>query len=201
VVSTLGSSQLDNVTGLGYQATSPPVPSVMTSSWAPSTTQMQAYIEQFDEVGCNQAGPTGSVGGNGAICGSTIDPATPSCCHSFGTVTIAAGTVEGSGVWIIEGDLEIAGTLDYAGLIIVKGNTITKKDPGTGVAGTGTIYGSLWSWDVQFTAGGSAMVAYSTNALTLANQVVGGQALPTTVRVDSLANCAAVPAGSSGCPS
>ena len=45
------------------------------------------------------------------------------------------------------------------------------------------------------------MVMYSTNALTLANTVVGGQALPTTVRVDSLANCAAVPAGSSGCPS
>jgi len=85
--------------------------------------------------------------------------------------------------------------------IIVKGNTITKKDPGTGVSGNATVYGSLWSWDVQFSAGGSAMVVYSTNALTLANQVVGGQALPTTVRVDSLANCAAVPAGSSGCPS
>ena len=106
-----------------------------------------------------------------------------------------------SGVWIVEGDLELSGTLDFAGLIIVKGNTITKKDPGTGVSGNATVYGSLWSWDVQFSAGGSAMVAYSTNALTLANQVVGGQALPTTVRVDSLANCAAVPAGSSGCPS
>ena len=203
VVSTLGTSQLDNVTGLGYQATSPPVPSVMTSSWAPSTTQMQAYIDQFDDLGCDQAGPTGQVTGGGTpICNSNFaDPPTPKCCHSFGTVTIAAGSTEGSGVWIIEGDLEISGTLDYAGLIIVKGNTITKKDPGTGVTGNATIYGSLWSWDVQFSAGGSAMVMYSTNALTLANQVVGGQALPTTVRVDSLANCAAVPAGSSGCPS
>jgi hypothetical protein len=202
VVATLGSNQLDNVKGLGYQATSPVVPSVMTSSWAPSTTQMQAYIDQFDDSGCDQSGPTGSVAGNGPICGSTFaDPPDPKCCHSYGTVTIAAGTVEGSGVWIIEGDLEISGTLDYAGLIIVKGNTITKKDPGTGVAGTASVYGSLWSWDVQFSAGGSAMVAYSTNALTLANTVVGGQALPTTVKVDSLANCAAVPAGSSGCPS
>jgi len=202
VVNTLGGNQLDNVTGLGYQATNPPVPSVMTSSWAPSTAQMQAYINQFDTLGCQQNGPVGQVTGNGTpICGSVIDPANPKCCHSAGTVSIGAGNVEGSGVWIVEGDLELSGTLDFAGLIIVKGNTITKKDPGTGVSGNATVYGSLWSWDVQFSAGGSAMVVYSTNALTLANQVVGGQALPTTVRVDSLANCAAVPAGSSGCPS
>jgi hypothetical protein len=203
VVTTLGNNQLDNVTGLGYQATSPPVPSVMTSSWAPSTTQMQEYIDQLDTLGCDQGGPIGQVTpsqGPTPMCGSTLaDPPSPRCCHSHGTVTIGAGNVEGSGVWIIDGDLELSGTLDYAGLIIVKGNTITKKDPGTGVTGNATVFGSLWSWDVQFSAGGSAMVAYSTNALTLANQVVGGQALPTTVRVDSLANCAAVPAGSNGC--
>jgi hypothetical protein len=122
------------------------------------------------------------------------------CCHSHGTVSIGAGNVEGAGVWIVDGDLELAGTLDFVGLIIVKGNTTTKKDPGTGLTGNASVYGSLWSWDVKFSAGGSAMVMYSTNALTLANQVVGGQALPTTVRVNSLANCAAVPAGSSGCP-
>jgi hypothetical protein len=205
VVGTLGSSQLDNIVGLGYQATTPPVPSVMTSSWAPSTTQMQEYIDRLDELGCIGSGPTGTVTGGGPtnsykICGSKIDPALPMCCHSHGTVSIGAGNVEGSGVWIVDGDLELAGTLDFAGLIIVKGNTTTKKDPGTGLSGNATVYGSLWSWDVKFSAAGSAMVLYSTNALTLANQVVGGAALPTTVRVSSLANCAAVPAGSSGCP-
>jgi hypothetical protein len=53
---------------------------------------------------------------------------------------------------------------------------------------------------VQFEAGGSSIVNYSTNALALANQVAGGQALPTTVAVIALADCGAVPSGSAGCP-
>jgi len=48
--------------------------------------------------------------------------------------------------------------------------------------------------------GGSAIVDYSSNALQLANQVGGGEALPAALIVTSLADCAQLPAGANGCP-
>jgi hypothetical protein len=197
VVSTLSGTQMDNITGLGFQA-SPVSPSVMTSAWAPSISQMNQYITDLLNLGYVDVG-TGNITGNKSL--GTISPAAPQLSYSSGSVTVkGAGNVEGSGVWIIDGDLEIQGTLDFAGLIIVRGQTLVSKDPGVAVTGNATVYGSLWSQDVKFAAGGSSIVYYSTNALALANQVAGGQALPTTVSVASLADCAAVPAGSIGCP-
>ena len=197
VISTLVSGQMDNITGLGFQA-SPVTPSVMTSAWAPSISQMNQYITDLLNLGYVDAG-TGNITGQKTL--GTMDPAVPQLSYSQGSVTVkGAGTVEGAGVWIIDGDLEIQGTLDFAGLIIVRGKTTVTKDPGVSVTGNATVYGSLWSQDVQFQAGGSSIVYYSTNALALANQVAGGQALPTTVAVSSLADCAAVPSGSIGCP-
>jgi hypothetical protein len=198
VIADLSGPQMGNITGLGFQA-SPVVPSVMTSAWAPSINQMNQYISDLLALGYVSVG-TGNITGNQTL--GTISPAAPQLSYSAGSVVVkGAGTVEGAGVWIIDGDLEIQGTIDFAGLIIVRGQTLVSKDPGVSVTGNATVYGSLWSQDVKFSAGGSSIVYYSTNALALANQVAGGQALPTTVSVDALADCAAVPAGSSGCPS
>jgi hypothetical protein len=111
------------------------------------------------------------------------------------------GNIEGAGIWIIDGDLTITGTLNYAGLIIVRGKTIVNQDPGVGISGSSTIYGSLWSQDVNFSAGGTSIVNYSTEALTLAGQSTPNIPLPTTIRVLSMADCAVLPAGANGCPS
>jgi len=43
-------------------------------------------------------------------------------------------------------------------------------------------------------------INYSSDALALANQSAGGGALPGTIKVTSLADCAQLPAGSGGCP-
>jgi hypothetical protein len=199
VVAQLSGAELDNIVGLGYQASSPPVPSVMTSSWAPSITQMNDFVDDLLTMTHVTSNDT-QITGNQSL--GTINPAVPQITYSTGSVVVkGAGNVEGSGVWIVDGDLTIQGTLDFAGLIIVRGKTLVNKDPGATLTGNATVYGSLWSQDVNFQAGGSSMVAYSTDALALANQVAGGQALPTTIRVLSMADCATVPAGANGCPS
>jgi hypothetical protein len=148
-------SQLDNVTGLGYPGDQPAGPErhdvVLGAVDVPdagihrSASTSSAATGPGRRAASQAAGPVNSY----KICGSKIDPPLPCVGHSHGTVSIGAGNVEGAGVWIVDGDLELAGTLDFVGLIIVKGNTTTKKDPGTGLTGNASVYGSLWSWDVQ----------------------------------------------------
>jgi hypothetical protein len=199
VVDTLNNTQLDNILGLGFQNTSPAVPSVMTSAWAPSISQMNDFVDDILAMPHVTSSDT-TITGNMSL--GTISPPAPQITYSTGSVTVkGAGNVEGSGVWIVDGDLEVQGTLDYAGLIIVRGKTLVSKDPGAVLTGNATIYGSLWSQDVNFQAGGSSSVNYSTDALALASLVAGGTPLPTTIRVLSMADCAVLPAGANGCPS
>ncbi len=102
---------------------------------------------------------------------------------------------------IVEGDLTIQGTLQFKGLVLVRGRTNVVQDPSeTDITGNVTVYGSLWTQDVNLVVGGSAIVDYSSNALQLANQVGGGGTLPAALVVTSLADCAQLPAGVDGCP-
>ena len=75
-----------------------------------------------------------------------------------------------------------------------------KKDPTTKATGNATLYGSLWTTDINLDLGGSAIVYYSSQALQLANNVGGGGALPAPLTVTSLADCAQLPAAVGGCP-
>jgi hypothetical protein len=171
----------------------------MTSAWAPSIAQMNDFVDDILTKVHVTSTDTQITGQQNL---GTIDPVAPQITYSTGSVIVkGAGNVEGSGVWIVDGDLTIQGTLDFAGLIIVRGKTLVNKDPGATITGNATVYGSLWSQDVNFTAGGSSIVNYSTDALALANQVVGGSVLPTTIKILSMADCATVPAGANGCPS
>jgi len=206
VISELGSGQFDNIVGLGFQNSSPPVPSVMTSAWAPSIDQMNDFIDDLltlphTTMSDSQLTPATLAGRLGNL---TPPPAVPALVYSTGTVEVkGAGNIQGSGIWIVEGDLIVTGTLNYAGLIIVRGKTTVKQqiDDGLEVTGNATVYGSIWSQDVDFTASGSSIVNYSTDALALANQVSGGHALPTTIKVLAMADCATVVSNAvTGCP-
>jgi hypothetical protein len=205
VITELATGQYDNITGLGYQNTSPPVPSVMTSSWAPSVTQMENFVDDLLNSSPGPYNCSDSQITNGSTCAAnmgTFDPPAPALFHSTGNVEIkGAGSITGAGIWIVDGDLTITGTLNYAGLIIVRGKTLVNYDEGLGLYGNSTVYGSLWSQDVDFSAGGSSVVNYSTEALTLAGMSTPNIPLPTTIRVLSMADCAVVPAGANGCPS
>ena len=136
------------------------------------------------------------------MCSSDLDA--PQITHftASGGVTIKGnGNASGAGIMIVEGDLTIQGTLQFKGLVLVRGRTNVVQDPSeTDITGNVTVYGSLWTQDVNLVVGGSAIVDYSSNALQLANQVGGSGTLPAALVVTSLADCAQLPAGVNGCP-
>ena len=80
----------------------------------------------------------------------------------------------------------------------MRGKTSVEAD--TTVTGNATVYGSLWTSDLNLNVGGSAIVYYSTQALALADQVIPSGALPAALKVTQIADCALVAAGVGGCP-
>src|SRR5262249_17998199 len=118
-------------------------------------------------------------------------PAAPQITHFTGNggVTIKAnGTAQGAGIMIVEGDLTIQGNFNFKGLILVRGTTQV-----TELTGNATVYGSIWTQDIQLQVAGSAIANYSTQALALANQVSGGGTLPAPLKITSLVDCSEVP--------
>src|SRR5205809_4619463 len=190
----------DTVQGLGYSNGPPAIPSVATSPAAPSIAQMNQFIA--DLLGRPGVVTDGDSTINGtATFGTTAAPQITHFTASGGVTIKGNGNASGAGIMIVEGDLTIQGTLGFKGLILVRGRTNVLQDPSeTDLSGNMTLYGSLWTQDVNLVVGGSAIVDYSSNALQLANQVGGGGTLPAALVVTSLADCAQLPAGVNGCP-
>src|SRR5437773_203232 len=192
--------QPDNVQGLGYSNGPPVIPSVATFPAAPSIAQMNQFID--DLLGRPGVVTDGDSTINGtATFGTTAAPQITHFTASGGVTIKGNGNASGAGIMIVEGDLTIQGTLGLQGLILVSGRTNVLQDQSeTDLSGNMTLYGSLWTQDVNLVVGGSAIVDYSSNALQLANQVGGGGTLPAALVVTSLADCAQLPAGVNGCP-
>jgi hypothetical protein len=198
--SSLTTGEMDNIRGLGFSSGPPIVPSVMTSPAAPSIDQMNQIINDLlARPGVVTDGDR-NITGN-ATFGTTAAPQITHLTNPDGLTIKGAGNVDGAGIMIVEGDLTIQGNLDFKGLILVRGRTNVQSDPAiTDMTGSATLYGSLWTQDINLVVGGHAIVNYSTQALALANQVVGGSALPSPLKVTSLADCGQLPSGVGGCP-
>jgi hypothetical protein len=199
-VASLNGAQMDNVTGLGFNPGPPTVPSVRTSPVAPTQEQLNQIVDELlnrPHSACNE-----SVINNSSSCtyGSPEAPQITYFSNPGGIVVKGNGNISGAGILIVEGGLTIQGTLDFKGLILVRGPTQIDYDAETQVTGNATLYGSLWTTDLALSVGGSAIVQYSTQALALANMSGGGGTLPAPVRIVSLADCSMIPDGASGCP-
>jgi len=70
----------------------------------------------------------------------------------------------------------------------------------TQATGDATVYGSLWTQDINLIVGGSAIIKYSSQALALAGQVAPKQPAPVPLQVLSLADCGLAHGGNTGCP-
>src|SRR3989454_5199116 len=159
-LTSLGQQQLDNVQGFGYSNGPPIVPSVGTYPAAPSIDQMNRFIDDL-------LGRTGVVNyGDDKINGSQTfgTVGAPQITHftsSSGITIKANGDASGAGIMIVEGDLTIQGRLEFKGLVLVRGRTNVINDPSdTEITGNATVYGSLWTQDVNLRVGGSAIVDY-----------------------------------------
>ena len=195
-IASLTATQDDNVTGLGFSMGPPIVPSVWTSPVAPSIAQLNQIITDILARRGNPPNPpddnTSNINAN-QVYGT---PANPQITHLTANNVHMNGNASGCGIMVVEGDLTINGDFDFVGLMIVRGQTTFS----TSITGNATIYGSLWTEDLNLTVGGSAVVNYSSDALALANQSTGGGALPALIKVTSIADCAELPGGSGGCP-
>ena len=187
VLAGLDKQQQDNVQGLGYSNGPPIAPSVMTSPAAPSVDQLEHFIRALLARPGVVTDPPSN--GNPPPFGTT---ASPQITHFTGSELKLNGTASGAGILIVDGALTINGTFDFKGLILVRGRTT--------ITGNATVYGSIWTENVDLTVGGSAIVAYSRQALQVANLAGGGTPLPGPLLVTSLADCAELPAATGGCP-
>jgi len=194
-INSLAAQQLDNVTGLGYGAGPPIVPSILTAPAGPSAAQVNQIVSDL------LARP-GTVINNASQVNGNVNfgtPASPLITYFPANVEIkGTGNASGAGILIIEGDLTIKGSFSFDGLVLVRGRTQVVGD--TDVTGNATVYGALWTNDINLVVGGSALLQYSTQALALANLASGGAALPAPLRVASLADCTQLAAGVGGCP-
>jgi hypothetical protein len=194
-VGSLSAGQMDDIRGLGFSY-SPLTPSVMTSPAAPSIAQMNQIINDLLALPSVVPYSDNQINGN-ANFGTNAAPQITHFTNTDGVTIKANGNAGGAGIMIVEGDLTIQGDLSFNGLILVRGKTSVQV---TEVIGNATLYGSLWTQDIDLTVGGSAVVNYSTQALALANQVAGGHALPSPLKVISMADCGMMPSGVGGCP-
>ena len=193
-INSLSAVQKDNVTGYGYSNGPPIVPSVYTSPAAPSTAMLNAMINDILAKPRPPDDNSTQINGN-ATYGTTAAPQITHFTGNGGVTIKANGNAQGAGIMIVEGNLTIQGNFNFKGLILVRGTTQV-----TDFTGNCTIYGSVWTEDIQLQVAGSAIVNYSTQALALANQVSGGGTLPAPLKITSLVDCSEVPSGSGGCP-
>jgi len=199
-LNSLNSLQKDNVQGLGFNWGPPINASVSTSPAAPSVSQMDQIINDLLSRAGVVTYSANNINGSSTF-GTTAAPQITHFTNNDGVTIKGSGNASGAGIMIVEGDLTIQGTLNFNGLVLVRGFTNVQNDPSmTDVTGNATIYGTLWTQDVNLRLGGSAIIDYSTQALALANQVAGGQALPSPLKVISLADCGQVASGVGGCP-
>lgn len=199
-IGSLNEDQSNNVTGLGFNPGPPAIPSVQTSPAAPSQEHLNQIIDallQRPYVPCADH----TINNSSTCTYGSVEAPQITYLNNPGGVTIRGnGNVSGAGILIVEGNLTVQGTLDFKGLILVRGPTQIDYDEETMVTGTATAYGSLWTTDLSFTVGGSAIVQYSSQALALADESGGGGALPAPVAIVSLGDCSLIPSGANGCP-
>jgi hypothetical protein len=196
---SLSGGQRDNVLGLGFSAGPPMVPSVSTSPAAPTVAQVNQIAADLLTRAGVVTNDSASINGN-ATFGTVAAPQITYFPGGSGVTIKGNGNASGAGILIVEGDLTIQGSFDFKGLVIVRGKTLVTASQETDVTGNATVYGSIWTNDVNLNVGGSAIMYYSTQALALANQVEGGGALPSPLRIVSLADCSQLPSGAGGCP-
>ena len=192
---SLTAQEKDNIRGLGFSL-SPLTPSILTSPAAPSIDLMNQIIDDLLALSGVVPYDDNQINGN-ATFGTNDAPKITHFTNANGITIKANGDAAGAGIMIVEGDLTIQGNLNFNGLILVRGRTSVQV---TEVIGNATIYGSLWTQDIDLNVGGSAVVNYSTQALALANQVGGTHPLPSPLKVLSLADCGMMPSGVGGCP-
>ena len=183
ISSERSAGQQDNVIGLGYIA-DPPTASVMTT-WGPDATQLDRMI---DDILLNASVvEVGAPMLNGNYTFGTVSA--PQITHLTADAVKLNGNAVGVGILIVDGSINISGTLDFTGWVLVRGDTIisTRLDGTTTLLGSAMIYGSLWTGSLEIKVGGTAVIDYCSECLELADGAGGSESgnMPSAMSVTS----------------
>lgn len=202
---SLSPSQAGAIRGRGFVPGPPTVASVLTSPAAPTAEQVDRFLEDI-LAHPRPADRTAAAVDTRLTLGTPEAPEISHFTGAGGLVIEAGGELDGAGIMIVEGNLEVLGRLGFKGIVLVRGALavgaeVTVLTPAVSepVSPEATIYGSVWAEGLAL-HGGSGLIYYSSQALALANQVSNGGALPAPLRVVALADCAQLPPGAGGCP-
>jgi hypothetical protein len=165
VISTLNSQQTDNIQGLAYDGSTTPPAVVPTDG--PDASELDILVDRI-------------LTNSSPVVELTANHYNGDCSTSFGTLAAPQvthmtndsgikinGDFCGVGLLIVDGPLDLNGSMNFTGWIIARS---TVSLTGTG---NSTIRGSLWTNGIEFSAGGSLIVEYSTAGLELANAAGG----------------------------
>lgn len=181
VVGSLNHSQLDNVRGIEYDATTSPIsPSVKTAG-GPSFSDINQIVQNIftDNPTCppGVAAPTCVVRiSTPSVNGSLLSIGTessPAIIHLTNTGrTSINGNWSGYGILIVEGPLDINGVANFYGWIVAKSGFDSRMN------GNATIRGAVWTGTTNQNVGGSLIIDYCSSCLQLADRagmnILGG---------------------------
>lgn len=173
VVSSLSTQQKDNVIGQGFTA-SPLTPSVIGTG-GPSVTDLAAISAAVLGLPGVVTENDNKINGN-VVYGTT---ALPKITHLTNPNVKINGNFSGAGILVADGNVSVSGNMTFTGWIIANGTVESLT------TGNATIYGSVWTSGIQVQVGGSAIVAYCSNCLSLAEGLTGTTVLPRQVAVTS----------------
>jgi Tfp pilus assembly protein PilX/formylmethanofuran dehydrogenase subunit C len=180
VTNSLGSSQKDNVKGLGFLA-SPLTPSVLPTG-GPSASDLDQLVNHLLSLPNVQNTSTKKFNGNDVF----GTPGSPVVTHMTNADVSLNGNASGAGILIVDGSITINGNLDFVGWIVVRGSTVINPVGDTEVSGNATVLGSLWTGDLDIKVGGSAVVDYCDACMRMVdNMNNGNNTLPRPMRVSS----------------
>lgn len=177
-INELSSPQKLRVKGLDF-STSPLTPSIKTIE-GPDNDDLDRIINYI--LANNTVVTNSSSNLSNATLGTV---AAPQITHLTNKDVNMNGNMSGAGILIAEGEVRINGSANFIGWILVRGSTIIKSDSETDVDGNATIAGSLWTGDLQVSVGGSAVIAYCSECLALADGAGNGNNYPKRMAVVS----------------
>jgi len=191
VMAALTPAQRALVQGTGYVAGPPVTPSVLTANVTPTPAQLDGIVDGLLELPSALTQLLSSILGILPI-GSVLSPALVDFPNNL-TVGLL-GTLNATGLSVMQGDLDVRGTVVFKGQMVVRGTVRVRN------GGSLTVYGSLWANNLRLEAGSSTVVRYSSEALGLASVANAGLQHLLPIQLTRLTDCAQVPSGVGGCP-
>jgi hypothetical protein len=197
-IASLNALQLDNVRGAGFSWGPPIIPSVRTSPSSPNVAQVNQIIATLLALPHTEFTDY-RINGNFTF-GTEASPQITHFTNEDGITIKGNGNAQGAGIMIVDNNLTIQGNFSFRGLILVGGSTTVQYDWETGLTGNALLLGSIWTTELNLKVGGSALALYSSQALTLADNLVPDWGMPAPMQVTSIVDCAQVYSGVAGCP-